>query len=181
MFELLMLLLLFQRVTELLLCRRNRKRLFARGGIEYGQEHYPAMVAIHSLFYISLIIEYTFASKGWNPYWPFWLAVLLSAEALRIWVFASLGPYWNTRIVLVPGADIVKKGPYRFIRHPNYVVVVLEVLSIPMLCGAYWTAVVFSILNLWILRVRIRAEEKALSAQLPQYRDNRLPRFLPRV
>ena len=181
MFVLLMSLLLIQRVTELILCRRNRKRLFARGAVEYGKQHYPAMVGMHVLFYISLVLEYIFFSRGWNPQWPFWLLLLIGAEALRTWVMSSLGPYWNTRIVMVPGSEMVKKGPYRFIRHPNYVVIVLELLSIPILCGAYLTATVFSVLNILILRVRIREEEKALRQQMPAYAGNSLPRFVPRV
>jgi methyltransferase len=107
--------------------------------------------------------------------------VLAGAEVLRVWVVRSLGPYWNTRIVLVPGATLVKKGPYRYVRHPNYMVIVLELLSIPILCGAYWTAAVFTGLNLLILRVRIRTEEKALAELCPEYEQPPLPRFLPRL
>ncbi|MCW5980184.1 MAG: hypothetical protein KIT09_19025 [Bryobacteraceae bacterium] len=180
MFTLLIALLSLQRVVELAICRRNRAKLRARGGIEYGQGHYPAMVAIHVGFYASLILEYHFVSRGWDPFWPFWLAVLVGAELLRVWVMASLGPYWSTRIVLVPGARLVATGPYRFIRHPNYIVVTLELLSIPMMCGAYVTAVVFSALNLLILRVRIREEEKALAANAPSFIRHPLPRFVPR-
>jgi methyltransferase len=181
MFTLLMSLLAIQRILELAICRRNRKRLYARGAIEYGKGHYPLMVALHVSFYVSLVLEYAFVSAGWDRRWPIWLALLLAAEVGRVWVMSSLGPYWNTRIVLVPGAEMVRKGPYRFIRHPNYVVIVVELLSVSMLCGAYMTAAVFTVLNLLMLRVRIREEERALAEFLPQYKSSRLPRFLPRL
>jgi methyltransferase len=121
------------------------------------------MVAIHVLFFVSLVLERRFLAAGWARWWPFWLAVLALAEALRAWVLVSLGPYWTTRILVVADAKPVTAGPYRFIRHPNYVAVAAEVFAIPMLCGAWVTAAVFSVANAVVLAVRIREEERARS------------------
>lgn len=154
--------LILQRVLELLLCRRNRRALHARGGKEFNPETYPVVVALHALFLLSLSIE----SYPWRIPLDLLtfgcLAVLLPVTLLRYWAIASLGENWTTRIVVVPGEPVKRSGPYRFLRHPNYIVMVLEFILIPLLLRAPVTLVVFSLGNMWVLRLRIRLEEKAL-------------------
>jgi len=151
-----------QRLLELALSRRNRLRLLARGGKEARPETYRTMVALHLLFLLSLAWE----SYPWRV--PLdaralaCLAALALVTALRYWAIASLGEYWNTRVVVVPGARVVRSGPYRCLRHPNYLVIVLEFLLLPLLMRAPVTLVAFSLANLAVLRQRIRIEEKAL-------------------
>ena len=151
-----------QRLLELALSRRNRRRLLARGGTEARPETYRTMVALHALFLLSLAWE----SYPWRI--PFdartvcCLAGLAVVTALRYWAIASLGEFWCTRVIVVPGAHAVRKGPYRFLRHPNYLVIVLEFLLLPLLMRAPFTLVLFSLANLAALRQRIRIEEEAL-------------------
>jgi methyltransferase len=159
--------ILLMRGAELWIARRNRRWLLRQGAVEYGRSHYPVIVGMHVLFYVSLVSERVILSRSWDPLWPAWLALLLSAGIVRVWLMTALGKFWNTRILVVPGGRAVRTGPYRFIRHPNYVVVAVEILAIAMLCGAYITAAVFSILNALILRVRVREEERALRTLKP--------------
>lgn len=163
MFALLILLLALQRVAELVYSHRNAQRLRAQGAIEAGRSHYPVIVALHVAFYVCLILERVYLVSGWPPSWPWWLALFVLAQLLRAWVLKTLGPRWTTRILVVPGSARIRTGPYRYLRHPNYVAIVLEFLSIPMLAGAYRTALIFSVLNLVVLGVRIREEEKAMA------------------
>lgn len=151
-----------QRVLELRLCRRNRRILLARGGKEFHPETYPVMAGLHVLFLLALAVE----SYPWRiPLDAFTfgcLAALLAVTGMRYWAIASLGVNWNTRIVIVPGEPVKRTGPYRFLRHPNYLVLVLEFFLIPLLLRAPATLVVFSLANLLVLRKRIRFEEEAL-------------------
>lgn len=151
-----------ERLFELLLARRNFRRLKARGGREFHPETYPTVVGLHVLFFASLLAE----SFPWrvplDPLTFFCLILLVLLQALRYWCIASLGEYWNTRIILVPGAEARRRGPYRFLRHPNYLAVTLEFAVLPLLMRAPLTLVVFSLANLLILRQRIRLEEAAL-------------------
>ena len=163
MFTLLVGLLVAQRLAELALARRNRRWMLERGAVEVGQGHYPALVALHALFYAALIGERLWLGAVWNPWWPLWLAVIAAAQVVRVWAIASLGRRWNTRILVLPGAPLVDRGPYRFLRHPNYLVVAVEIAAIPILAGAYRTAIVFSAANAILLAVRIREEERALA------------------
>ncbi|WP_059170897.1 isoprenylcysteine carboxyl methyltransferase family protein [Bacillus sp. FJAT-27445] len=151
-----------QRVIELAIARKNEKRMKREGAFEFGQEHYPWMVLMHAAFFLSLIIEFWIFKKTPSPYWPILLTIFILTQMGRVWALASLGKYWNTKIIVLPGARVVKKGPYRFIRHPNYVIVTLELLVIPLLFDAYITAAVFAVLNAIMLSVRISAEEDAL-------------------
>jgi methyltransferase len=180
MFAALVAFLLIQRVSELVLAERNRRWARKQGGRESGQWHYPLIVAVHVAFYLSLALEYRYLSSGWNPLWPMWLAILVLAQALRIWAIVSLGRYWNTRIIVIPGRKPVIRGPYRWIRHPNYLVVVTEIFVIPVLCGAYFTAASFSAINAVVLYLRIREEERAV-ASLGGIDLSRFPRFIPRM
>lgn len=151
-----------QRLAELGLCRRNRSRLLARGGREVRPDTYRTMVALHVLFLAFLAIEsYPWRAPADTRTWTC-LAVLAAVTVLRYWTIASLGEYWNTRVVVVPGTRLVRTGPYRFLRHPNYLVIVLEFLLLPLLMRAPLTLVLFSLANLAVLRQRIRIEEEAL-------------------
>jgi methyltransferase len=172
--------LILERLGELALAERNRRWAMDHGGREYLRRTYPVIVTVHALFYSSLLLEWMFRSTGWNSQWPSWLVLVTAAQALRYWGIRSLGRCWNTRIITVPGVQLVLRGPYRFVRHPNYAVVIVELLAIPVLCGAYFTAAVFSVANALILAVRIPEEERALEAAIGEPLP-RLPRFVPRL
>lgn len=148
-----------QRLLELRLSRRNEALLRARGAVERGREHHPLMVALHALWLVSTLVEGMFRPNRLrrSP-----LALFLMVQPLRYWAILSLREHWNTRILVIPGERLVKKGPYKYISHPNYVVVVAEILTFPLIFGALITAVVFSVLNAILLSVRIREEELAL-------------------
>jgi methyltransferase len=146
-----------QRLAELVYSHRNETRLRAQGAIEHGAGHYPAMVAIHASWLIAL---WWFASLL-RPN-PVLLLVFLVLQGLRVWVLATLGPRWTTRIMVLPTAPLVARGPYRFLPHPNYAVVTAEIFVLPMAYGLVGLALLFSCLNAAILWVRIRAEDKAL-------------------
>jgi methyltransferase len=150
------------------------------GGHECGGRTYPAIVTVHALFYLSLLVEWRSQSKGWNSGWPLWLALVAVAQILRYWSIWSLGRRWNTRIITVPAGKLVEQGPYRFVRHPNYTAVAVELLAIPVLCGAYVTAAIFSLANVLILTLRIPEEERALEQATGRALPD-LPRFLPRL
>ncbi|WP_048825203.1 isoprenylcysteine carboxyl methyltransferase family protein [Bacillus sp. B-jedd] len=165
---------ILQRLIELMIARRNEDRMKREGAIEFGSGHYPWMVLMHIGFFLSLFLEVLVLKKNVSPFWPFLVSLFLVAQAGRIWALASLGKYWNTKIIVLPGAEPVRKGPYRFLKHPNYVIVTLELLVIPLLFNAYITAAVFAILNAIMLSIRIPAEESALK-KLTEY-ENQLNR-----
>jgi methyltransferase len=152
-----------QRLLELRLARRNEAWAKSRGAIEYAPEHYPLFFALHTAWLISTLIEGWARGARLEGLWWLWLTVYALAQLGRYWVITTLGPYWNTRILIVPDGQRVRRGPYRFLSHPNYVVVALEVLTGPLIFGAWVTAVVFSLLNAaLLLGIRIPAEERAL-------------------
>ena len=151
-----------QRLFELKFSRRNEKRLRARGAIERGRGHYPFMVAMHVLWLVSTLVEGLLRGPALPVYWPVPLALFLLVQPLRYWAVFSLGDNWNTKILVVPGAKPVRSGPYRYLDHPNYVVVVVEILTFPLIFGAWLTALVFTVLNAAVLRVRIKEENRAL-------------------
>ncbi|HCH62856.1 MAG TPA: hypothetical protein DFR83_08635 [Deltaproteobacteria bacterium] len=155
-----------ERLVELRLTKRNAAWAFARGGEELGQAHYPFMVVLHTLFLVAMPLEVWFLSRMVSI--PVMLAMLLLAigcQALRWWCISTLGPRWNSRVIVVPDLPRITTGPYQFtwLRHPNYIVVVVEGVVLPMVHGAWLTATVFTILNAFLLRTRIRVEEQALS------------------
>jgi methyltransferase len=154
--------IIIQRIIELLVARNNEKWIKSKGGYEVGVNHYPYMVAIHIGFFISLIIEFMVFKQAVSRFWLLLFVVFISLQIMRVWVIASLGRFWNTKILVLPGAHVVKKGPFHFIRHPNYVVVTSEIIVIPLMFEAYFTAIVFTLLNIIILSVRIPKEEAAL-------------------
>jgi methyltransferase len=150
--------LVAQRLAELAYAKRNTKALLARGGQEIGAEHYPLFVALHSGWLITLA-----ALTAPSPPVP-WLLLgaFVALQAARLWVIATLGPYWTTRIITVPDAPLIRGGPFRFVRHPNYVVVALEIPLVPLILGLEWVALVFGAANLALLFYRIRVEDRAL-------------------
>jgi len=152
-----------QRLLELVLARRNERRARARGAIERGRGHYPFIVALHSLWLVSTLVEGFLRGSELPSYWPVPLAFFLLVQPLRYWALSSLGESWNTRILVVPGARPVRRGPYRYLSHPNYVVVVVEILAFPLVFGAWVTALVFTVLNAAVLFVRLREENRALT------------------
>lgn len=148
--------LVLQRLSELAIARRNTARLLAQGAHEVGAGHYPLIVALHTAWLLAL------ALWGWDaPLSAGWLALFVLLQILRVWVLATLGPRWTTRIIVAPG-PLVRTGPFRFLRHPNYAVVVAEILVAPMVLGLVWVAALFTVLNAGVLAIRIRAENRAL-------------------
>ena len=150
-----------QRLFELALARRNARRLMAEGAIEYGARHYPAIVLLHVSWLAAMVVYVP------NP--PQLHAIALAAfavlQALRMWVLLSLGRFFTTRVFTLPEAPLVKTGPYRFMRHPNYAIVAGEILTLPLAFGEVTVAVVFSLVNAGLLGLRIRIEEQALAAR----------------
>ena len=159
-------LLALERLAELVVARRNAAWSFARGGLEVGAGHYPLMVLLHSGFLLAAPAEVLFLDRPAPAAWPLLLALALLCQGLRWWCITTLGPRWNTRVIIVPGLAPITHGPYRHLRHPNYLAVVTELLVVPLLHGAWLTALVFSALNAALLAHRIRVEEAAL-ATLP--------------
>ena len=152
-----------QRLVELLLSRRHERLLRARGAVERGRGHYPLIVALHALWLLSTLVEGLLRGPDPSAYWPLPLALFLLVQPLRYWAIFSLGEFWNTRILVVPKTKLVRRGPYRYLRHPNYVVVAVEIFTFPLIFGAWITAVVFSTLNAALLYVRIKSENRALA------------------
>lgn len=152
-----------QRLLELRYSRRNERRLRAKGAVERAAKHYPVMVTIHVGWLVSTVVEGLLRGPEIPPWWPVPLLLFLAAQPLRYWVLLSLREKWSTRILVVPGARLVRRGPYRLINHPNYLVVVVEILTFPLIFGAWITALAFSLFNAGILYVRIREENRALS------------------
>ncbi len=157
-----------ERVAELVVARRNAAWTLARAGVEHGRGHYPVMVSLHTGLLVCCLLEPLLADRPFLPAlgWPA-LALALLAQALRWWCIATLGPYWNTRVIVVPGARLVGAGPYRFLRHPNYVAVVVEVAALPLVHSAWLTATVFTAANAMLLTVRLRCENTALAQATP--------------
>jgi methyltransferase len=146
-----------ERLAELCLAHRNTVALLAKGALEFAPGHYPAIVLMHALWLASLWI---FGAS--HPIDPIWLIVFLSLQLLRIWTLVTLGPRWTTRIIILPGAALVSNGPYRFFSHPNYLVVIGEIATLPLCLGLPWVAAVFSGANAILLSIRVRAENAAL-------------------
>ena len=151
-----------QRLGELVLAQRNTARLLARGAVEVGAGHYPLIVVLHGAWLAGLW------ALGWDqPISLPWLALFIALQLMRVWVIATLGERWTTRIVVLPGAPLVRRGPYRFLDHPNYAVVVAEIAVLPLAFGLVGFAVLFSGLNATVLWIRIRAESRALRTMGP--------------
>ena len=154
-----------ERVAELVVSERNRRWSLARGGVESGARHYPAMVLLHTGLLVGAVVEVLVAHRPFLPWlgWPM-VALVVLAQALRWWCIATLGRQWCTRVVVVPGLRVVAGGPYRWLRHPNYLAVVVEGLALPLVHTAWVTAVAFTAANALLLRTRVAVEEAALRA-----------------
>lgn len=161
-FWIMLLILAVQRLSELAISKRNAEWMRSQGGYEVGAEHYKYMVALHVSWFLAMIAEHYIRSTNVSRWWQVWLAILVIAQIGRYSVIATLGKYWNTRIFVVPNAPLVKKGLYRFLKHPNYWIVATEIATFPLLFELYATALLYSVLNAIMLAVRIRVEESAL-------------------
>jgi methyltransferase len=150
-----------QRLVELQIAERNSRALHARGATEFGRAHYPLVVAVHVVWLVAILFA---LPRHVSLSWP-WLAVFVVLQIARVWIIMSLGPYWTTRIITLPGAPLVRRGPYRFLRHPNYAVVAGEIAVLPLVFGEVTVAIIFSILNTAVLVLRIRVEEMALASR----------------
>lgn len=156
------------RLVELAIAGRNTRRLKAAGAIEFGRRHYPLFVLLHASWLVALVV---FVHPH-TPLDPFWLAVTAVLMAGRFWVIASLGRFWTTRVISLPGAPLVRRGPYRWIRHPNYLVVIGEIVALPMVAGVWEIALAFSVPNLALLWWRWRVEEAAIAGRRRLTEDN---------
>ena len=183
----LIVLVALERLVELVITKRHVRRLLARGGVIVGERHYRVMVVMHTLLLVAAPLlaqerpEFFLVSRPFIPVLAaVSLAVVVLTMGLRYWVISTLGERWTTQVVVVPGEAPVVGGPYRFLRHPNYLAVVLEIVALPLVHGAYLTALVFSLANAWVLRVRIRIEEAALEEHSPYQKHlGHRARFLP--
>jgi len=147
-----------QRLGELVYARRNEARLRDRGAVESGAGHYPLFILLHGAW---LLAVFLLIPTDRIPSWPL-IALFLLLQAARVWVVATLGPYWTTRVLSLPGAPLVRRGPYRWVRHPNYLIVTAEIAVLPLAFGAWWIAIAFSLGNALLLYHRIGVEERAL-------------------
>ncbi|MGI9421556.1 MAG: isoprenylcysteine carboxyl methyltransferase family protein [Geminicoccaceae bacterium] len=154
-----LLMVTLQRLSELWIAKRNTRWLLDRGGREAAPEHYPLIVALHAAWLIGLWI---FAHD--REVVLHWLGLFVVLQAVRVWILTTMGPRWTTRIIVLPDAPLVETGPFRWVSHPNYCVVVAEILLLPLAFGLVWYALVFSLLNAIVLTIRIRAENEALAA-----------------
>lgn len=170
-----------ERVIELVLSRRNEAWLLARGGLEVGQGHLPLMTSVHAIFLPACALEAWLLGRPFLPGLAIPMIVLvIAAQVLRYWAIATLGRRWSVRVVVLPDVPVVTGGPYRFVRHPNYLAVIIEMFAIPLVHTAWLTALVFTLVNLALLAVRIRAEEEALARHSGYAPMAGVPRFVPR-
>jgi methyltransferase len=163
MYYLLILGVAVERLVELIVAKRNARWAFAHGGKEFGHDHYPVMVALHTALLLGCLIEPWALHRpfiGWLG-WPM-LTVAVLAQGLRWWCITTLGQRWNTRVIVLPDAPLVRRGPYRWLHHPNYVAVVAEGFALPLVHTAWLTALAFTLANAMLLRVRLRVENSAL-------------------
>lgn len=158
-----------ERVIELVISTRNARAAFARGGVEFGQRHFPWMVTLHTGLLVACLAEVFFADRPFIPWlgWPMFALVVVS-QVLRYWCISSLRGQWNTRVIVVPELNLVTRGPYRWMSHPNYVVVVIEGFALPLVHTAWVTALVFTVLNaVLLLAFRLPTENRALATLAP--------------
>jgi methyltransferase len=152
-----------ERLVELVVSRRNAQWSIAQGGKEFGRGHYPAMVAMHTLLLVGCVVEVWTLHRPFIPWlgWPMLVIVMLSTVT-RWWCAMVLGKRWNPRVIVIPNAPLVRRGPYRWLHHPNYAAVVAEVVALPLVHSAWLTAIAFTTANALVLTVRIRTENEAL-------------------
>lgn len=163
MYNLLVLAVGIERLVELLVAKRNARWAFAHGGKEFGHRHYPVMVAVHAALLLGCVVEVWTLHRPFIGFlgWPM-LAVVALSQALRWWCVTTLGRQWNTLVIVLPNASLVRRGPYRWLHHPNYLAVVAEGLALPLVHTAWLTALGFTTANALLLTVRIRVENSAL-------------------
>ena len=163
MYSLLIVAVALERLAELVKSRRNAQWSFAQGGKEFGRPHYVVMVSVHTALLVGCLLEPWALHRPFIP-WLGWsmVVVLALSQGLRWWCITSLGKRWNTRVIVLPHEPLVHKGPYRFLRHPNYVAVVAEGIALPMVHTAWLTAIIFTVVNAAVLTVRLRVENSVL-------------------
>ncbi|WP_245745232.1 isoprenylcysteine carboxyl methyltransferase family protein [Lentibacillus persicus] len=154
---------IIQRLVELLIAKNNEIWMKSRGGIEKGKHHYKWFIMLHICFFISIIIETSVNNSNFTEVNYLLLFIFIAAQAIRFWSIQSLGRFWNTKVIVLPGVIHIKKGPYKYVKHPNYIVAGIELLVIPLFVGAVYTAMVFPLFHLLLLMIRIPSEEKALT------------------
>lgn len=158
-------LIILQRLVELMIAARNERWMKARGGIEVGQEHYKWFIYLHVLFFVCLMVEKNIIQYVFQNSVVFYkgaFIIFLLAQSFRIWCIQSLGRFWNTKIIVIPKLALIRKGPYKYLKHPNYIIVFIELIVIPLMFGLYVTALIFSFLHLLLLSVRVPQEDGAL-------------------
>ena len=155
--------IILQRLLELRLAKRNMAWALSRGAREYGADHYVLFLYLHCLWIVSFNLEWFSLRPAIPPFWGAIAVLIVAAQFLRYWAIATLGKRWNTRILILQGVPKVSSGPYPYFRHPNYIAVIVEIWAVPLVIGAWYTALFFSVLNAMLLYyIRIPAEEKAL-------------------
>jgi methyltransferase len=169
-YYLLILVVALERLAELVVSKRNATWAFANGGKEFGRGHYPVMVAIHTALLVGCVVEVWALDRPFIPWlgWTMFVIAVLS-QVLRWWCITTLGKRWNTLVIVIPDAPLVKTGPYKYtwLHHPNYLVVVIEGIALPMIHTAWITAICFTLANAWLLSVRLRVENEALGYNVP--------------
>lgn len=159
-----LLFIIAQRISELIIAKRNERWMKARGGIETGEKHYIWFVLLHSLFFAAVIVEAWLRDGGDAGLNFFLFFIFVITQIARIWCIIALGKFWNTKIIVLPDYPLIKKGPYKYVKHPNYIIVGIELFIIPLLFGAFITAIIFPVLHILLLTIRIPSEERALAA-----------------
>src|SRR5690625_1420750 len=155
---------ILQRILELKIAQKNERWMKARSGIEVGRKHYPLFIYLHILFFVSLYYEVI--KKELIVFQIVFFIIFVIAQIGRFWCITSLGKFWNTKIIVIPNVIMIRKGPYRWIKHPNYVIVFIELFSLPLTFNAYIVAIIFPILHILLLLIRIPEEEKALAGKI---------------
>lgn len=173
-------LVIAQRLIEMRIAKRNEKWILTQGGYEVGHGHYKYIVLMHILFFVSLMVEVVYFSKELSIFYPVLFFLFALTQLGRLWALQSLGMFWNTKIMILPTKQVQAKGPYKYLKRPNYLVVALELILIPVLFQAYITAIIFTLLNLMVMAVRIPIEERALAVHV-EYQNVGLVRnrFIP--
>ena len=166
LFTIIVSVVILQRFAELILARRNASKMFLLGAVEHDNKGYKFIVIMHISFFIVMVLEFIFLNKSINKLFPYLVVIFLLAQFLRYWAITTLGVYWNTRIIVLKGSKPVNSGPYKFLKHPNYIAVVTELAVIPLMFACYFTSIFFTALNLIVLRRRIKIETDALLTNL---------------
>lgn len=160
--SILLIILIMQRLTELWIAKRNEEWLKRQGAVEIGKKHYKWFIGLHVAFFIAMLLEMNLMGHIMTAVNPYFLTLFVLTQIGRVWCIFSLGRYWNTKIIVLPNRSLVTKGPYKYVAHPNYIIVGLELCIVPLLFGAYISALIFPLMHILLLMVRIPVENKAL-------------------